>query len=182
MRKLTDDERKVCLTAIASPRDILPNGEIDEARLTASALIGLAVHMGTLRNGVQIDTDPTRVQAWQWLKLHEQDMPPHLFACFKQALYEQRAAALSRGRRPPNTARDQMLIMVIAILVEECGLPATRNKQPRKRKKTALRRSACSIVSEVLAEHGIQMSERAVEAILPPKRRLKEFAELFGTN
>ena len=93
-------------------------------------------------------------------------MPPHLFTFFNKLIREAFVAAMRKGRRRPNTMRDIQLVRVIATLVFENGLNATRNEA------TTSCPSACSIVAESLAENGIGITESAVVAIWSRRRDL----------
>jgi hypothetical protein len=154
------------------------DAKIEEARLAASMMLAVLDHLGALRGGVALDADPVRIEARRWLRAHRQDMPPHLFTFFNELIYEAHGAAVRKGRRRPNTARDFSLIFVINALVVDYGLDATRNKT------RTTRPSACSIVAEALAETGHAISEEAIEAVWSsrPPDCPKQFAELFGTT
>lgn len=68
-----------------------------------------------------------------------------------------------RGRRATNGSRDFWIAQAVARLVETHGLTPTRNREPYPNGLPPT--SACAIIARVLAELGVELSERGVEII-----------------
>jgi len=154
------------------------DAEVEAAIEETRIVLGLLSRFGGLRDGVEDDPDAdmrskaridltiNSVRA-EWAQRLPDDVRNYLLRLVSD--YEYRpdsevshrvkpASPPKRRGRPRNTARDQMLVDMIA-RIELHGIDRTRNREMRDH------RCGCDIVSQVLGELGIDLEEEGVEDV-----------------
>jgi hypothetical protein len=102
-------------------------------------------------------------KAVEWFLIHSEPLPNLLRDYVLELLFGRVGAPKKRGRSPHGHYLRDGLIKLAAEAVTQHGFKMTRNP-------ATSAPSACSIVSEVLAEYGVHMVEKNVEAIASPRK------------